>query len=138
MAKIRQLNRLCSVGPTSAWVLTREFFGWRNFKNRRQLGALAGFTPTPYHSGEMMREQGISKAGNRHVRAIGVELAWAWLRYQPNSGLSKWFEQRFANGGTRARKVGIVALARRLLIALWRFLEFGVVPDGARLKAVAL
>ena len=135
VAKIKMLRQLRAVGPISSWVLVQEFFGWRKFKNGREVGSLAGLTPTPYGSGDMCREQGISKAGNRHVRAIAVELAWTWRRLQPDSQLSRWYEQRFANGGTRARKVGIVALARRLLIALWRFLETGALPDGAQLKA---
>lgn len=133
--QMKQLIRLRGVGPASASVLVRELFGWRKFRNRRQLGSLTGYTPTPYNSGSSEREQGISKAGIRHVRSIGVELAWSWLRHQPGSPLTEWFERRFANGGKRARKVGIVAVARRLLIALWKFLEAGVLPDGAALKA---
>jgi transposase len=111
-----------------------EFFGWRRFRNRKEVGAAAGLTPTPYQSGDGRREQGISKAGSRHIRVIAIETAWGWLRYQPRSRLSRWYQARFGRGGTRARKVGIVALARKLLIELWRFLEFGVVPEGARLK----
>lgn len=134
-AKAKQLTALCAIGWNSGWVLSKEFFGWRRFKNGREVGALAGLTPTPYQSGTSNQEQGISKAGNRHVRAVAVELAWAWLRFQPDSALSRWYVRRFADGGTRARKVGIVALARRLLIALWRFLETGAIPEGAKLKA---
>ena len=133
--RIRQLTSLRGVGLGSSTVLVREFFDWRRFKNGKQVGALAGLAPTPYQSGESSREQGISKAGNRHVRGIAVQLGWAWLRYQPKSRLSCWYEERFARGGPRARKVGIVALARKLLVALWRFLEWGVVPAGAELKA---
>src|SRR5438093_2062795 len=132
--KVRQLLRLRAVGPTGAWVYVNEFFGWRRFRNRKEVGAAAGLTPTPYQSGDERREQGISKAGSRHIRAVAIEMAWGWLRYQPRSRLSQWYQARFGRGGTRARKVGIVALARKLLIALWRFLEFGVVPEGARLK----
>jgi transposase len=132
--KVRQLLRLRAIGPTSAWVYVNEFFGWRQFRNRKEVGAAAGLTPTPYQSGDGHREQGISKAGSRHIRAVAVEVAWSWLRYQPHSRLSRWYQARFAPGGTRARRVGIVALARKVLIALWRFLEFGVVPEGARLK----
>jgi len=135
LEKVRQLALLRGIGVNGSWVLVREFFGWRNFKNRREVGSLAGLTPTPYQSGETRREQGISKAGNRHVRGIVIELAWSWLRHQPDSKLSRWFEERFAGAGSRARKVGIVALARRLLIDLWRFLEAGVIPEGAQLKA---
>lgn len=134
--KIRQLEQLRAIGRQGAWVLVREFFGWRKFKNRREVGALAGLTPTPYQSGDSHQEQGISKAGNRHVRAVAVELAWAWLRYQPQSRLTQWYQQRFEQGGPRARKVGIVAVARRLLIELWRYLETGVLPEGAELKPV--
>jgi len=133
--KIRQLATLRAIGRQGSWILVREFFGWRKFQNRRQVGALAGLTPTPYQSGDSHREQGISKAGNRHVRGVAIELAWAWLRYQPHSRLTRWYQQRFASGGPRARKVGIVAVARRLLIDLWRFLETGVLPEGAELKA---
>jgi transposase len=134
LAKVRQLLRLRAVGPGSAWVYVNEFFGWRRFRNRKEVGAAAGLTPTPYQSGDGHREQGISKAGNRHIRAVAIETAWGWLRYQPRSRLSCWYQARFGRGGTRARKVGIVALARKLLIELWRFLELGVVPEGARLK----
>ena len=103
------------------------------------LGAGTGLgAPTPYDSGNRLREQGISKAGNRRVRALAIEIAWAWLRYQPQSKLSRWFLERFAGGGSRMRRIGIVALARRLLIDLWRFLEYGVVPEGAQVKALAV
>src|SRR5438132_500334 len=95
---------------------------------------LAGFTPPPYQSGESAREQGITKAGNRHVRWMTTELAWSWLRFQPDSALSVWFRERFGSGGKRLRRIGIVAVARKLLIALWRFLETGVLPAGAVLK----
>jgi transposase len=133
--KVRRLIKLRAVGPNGAWVLVEEFFGWRKFRNRRELGALAGLAPTPYQSGDMSQEQGVSKAGNRYVRGVIVELAWAWLRYQPRSKLARWYNRRFGSGNTRIRKVGIVALARRLLIDLWRYVEFGVLPEGARLKA---
>ena len=104
---------------------------------------MRGLTGTPYDSGSSKRDQGISKAGNRRVRTMMVEIAWLWLRYQPNSKLSRcssctsnhWFRERFAGGGARMRRVGIVALARRLLVALWRYLEDGVLPEGAELKA---
>ena len=129
--KVRQLMQLKGIGINGAWLLVLEFFGWRAFKNRREVGGLAGFTPTPYQSGERAREQGMTKAGNRHVRWMTTELAWSWLRFQPDSALSVWFRARFGGGGTRLRRIGIVAVARKLLIALWRFLETGVVPDGA-------
>ena len=108
-------------------------FGWRHFHNRRQVGAIVGLTPTPFQSGNSRREQGIRKAGNVPVRRMMVELAWGWLRWQPESALSGWYERRFAHNGARARKVGIVALARKLLVALWRYLERGEIPAGARL-----
>jgi transposase len=135
--KIKQLSTLRGIGGGSSWTFVREFFGWREFKNRRQVGGLSGLTPTPFQSGETNREQGIIKAGNRHVRANAVELAWSWVRYQPKSKLTLWFMERFADAGSRARKVGIVALARRLLVDLWRFLEYGVLPEGAVLKTQA-
>jgi transposase len=130
--QVRQLLRLRGIGPNSAWLFVMEFFGWRDFRNRREVGALAGLTSTPYLSGEETQEQGISKAGNRPVRSIAIEIAWAWLRFQPQSELSRWYQDRFAHGGKRLRKIGIVALARKLLIALWRYLETGVLPEGAQ------
>jgi len=133
--KVRQLMQLKGIGINGAWLLVMEFFGWRAFKNRREVGGLAGFTPTPYQSGESAREQGITKSGNRHVRWMTTELAWSWLRFQPDSALSVWFRARFGGGGKRLRRIGIVAVARKLLIALWRFLETGVLPEGAILKA---
>jgi transposase len=137
MAQVTQLMRLPGIGPVSSWTFVMEFFGWRRFRNRREVAALAGLTPTPYDSGNRLREQGISKAGNRRVRTLAIEIAWAWLRYQPQSKLSRWFLERFAGGGSRMRRIGIVALARRLLIDLWRFLEYGVVPEGARVRPLA-
>jgi transposase len=137
LGKIEQLKKLQGVGLESSSVIVRELFGWRKFRNRREVGSLIGLTPTPYDSGESRREQGISKAGNRHVRAVAVELAWSWLRYQPGSKISLWFTQRFSGSGKRGRKVGIVALARRLMIDLWKYLEWGVIPEGAKLKGTA-
>src|SRR5215472_12798292 len=128
---VRLLLKLKGIGENAAWLLVREFFGWRGIRNRRALASLAGLTPTPYDSGESRREQGISKAGNRRVRWMMIELAWGWLRYQPDSELSRWYQRRFAAGNTRLRKVGIVALARKLLVALWKYLETGEVPAGA-------
>jgi transposase len=106
-------------------------------RNRRQVGALTGLTGTPYRSGTLVHEQGISRAGNAQIRAIAIELAWCWLQYQPESALAQWYRRRWAAGGATAHKIGIVAVARRLLIALWRYVETGVVPDGAQLKATA-
>ena len=133
--RVVQLMGLRAIGPNCAWLLVMEFFAWREFRNRRQLGACAGLTGTPYDSGASKRDQGISKAGNRRVRTMMIEIAWLWLRYQPNSKLSRWFRERFAGGGARMRRVGIVALARRLLVALWRYVEDGMLPEGAELKA---
>jgi len=136
MDMIQQMRSLKGVGWQSSWVLIMEFFSWRQFKNGKQVGACAGLTPTPYDSGDSTREQGISKAGNKRIRKLMVELAWLWLRYQPHSALTQWFEQRFGSGGKRMRRIGIVALARKLLVALWRYLEHGVLPEGAVLKVV--
>lgn len=132
--QIRRLLRLKGIGVNSAWVYVMEFFAWRAFGNRRELGRLAGLAPTPYASGESSRECGISKAGNRQVRSMAVEIAWSWLRNQPQSELSRWYRRRFANGGSRVRRIGIVALARKLLIALWRHVEEDILPEGAELK----
>jgi transposase len=134
-AKVRQLLQLRSIGRQTSWMLGMEFFNWRGFENTKQVGACAGLTPTAYDSGESQREQGISKAGNKRIRKVMVELAWLWLRYQPASQLSRWYQERFAQGGKRMRRIGIVALARKLLVALWRYLEHGVIPEGAVLKA---
>ena len=135
MAKARRLYQLRAIGEAGAWILDAECFGWRDFSNRREVGGCAGLVPTPYRSGSIDHEQGISKAGNRRVRSLMVELAWGWLRYQPNSRLARWYETRFGHGSKSLRKVGIVALARKLLVALWRYVEHGIVPEGALLKA---
>jgi transposase len=132
---VRQLVCLRGIGIGSAWLYVMEFFSWREFRNHRQVGALAGLTPTPYQSGDEDRERGISKAGNRHVRSMAIQIAWSWLRYQPDSKLSRWYQERFGAGSRRLRKIGIVALARKLLVDLWRFLGTGVIPEGAELKA---
>jgi len=132
--KVRQLLRLKGIGLNSAWVNTMEFFAWRDFHNGKEVGGLAGLVPTPYQSGASSRERGMSKAGNRHVRALAIEIAWGWLRYQPESELSHWYQRRFGDGSSRVRRIGIVALARKLLIALWRYLETGLIPQGAVLK----
>ena len=134
--QVRRLRRLAGI-DRSAWTLSTEAFGWRQFRNGREIGALLGLTPTPYDSGESHRDQGISRAGHRRLRALSIQLAWSWLRHQPTSALSRWYRRRFADGGARMRRIGIVALARKLMIALWRYAETGVVPDGAQLKAAA-
>jgi transposase len=133
--QIRRLMRVRAIGPATATVLVLEFFDWRQFRNRRQVAGLAGLTPTPFQSGGSAHEQGMSKAGNRHVRWIAIELAWGWLHWQPQSALSRWYRQKFGEGGPARRRVGIVALARKLLIALWRYLETEEMPAGAVLKA---
>ncbi|MBW1838121.1 MAG: IS110 family transposase [Deltaproteobacteria bacterium] len=134
--KVFGLQNLKGIGPVSSWVLVYEYFGWRDFKNVKQVGGASGLTPTPYDSGGSEKEQGISKAGNRRVRSVMIEVAWYWVRYQPQSSLSRWFMERFGLGGKRMRKIGIVALARKLLVALWKYLEKGLVPEGAILKSL--
>jgi transposase len=131
----RQLESLKSLGPKFSRVLAAEVFAWREFANGKQVGGMSGLTPTPSQSGDTYREQGISKAGNWRVRWVMIELAWLWLRWQPDSELSRWYRRRFAGGSRRMRRIGIVALARKLLIALWRYVEFGELPAGAVLKA---
>jgi transposase len=129
---MRRLLELRGIGLNGAWLLVHELFGWRRFDNRKQLGGCAGLTPTPYQSGALQREQGISKAGNRRLRRLLVELAWCWLQWQPDSELSRWYDRRFAAGNARTRKIGSVALARKLLIALWRHLEKDEAPPGSK------
>jgi len=133
--KVRSLLALWGMGFNGAWLLVYELFAWRHFDNRKQVGGCVGLTPTPYQSGDSHREQGISKAGNRRLRRLMVELAWCWLRWQPDSELSRWYQSRFGVGNGRSRKIGIVALARKLLIALWKYLEHGELPVGARLSS---
>src|SRR6185295_18086012 len=137
VAKVKRLQQLAGIGTTSSWVFVMELFGWRQFQNRREVAGAVGITPTPYNSGNSVREQGISKSGNHRARTMAVEIAWSWLRLQPDSKLSQWYKDRFAGGGPRMRRVGIVAMARKLVIDLWRFVEFGKVPEGAQLKAQA-
>jgi transposase len=134
--RIAQLMQLKAVGRVGALRLVLELY-WRDFDNRRQVGACVGLAPQPYDSGQSRVDQGISKQGNRRVRALLIEMAWMWLRYQPHSALAQWFTQRTQGSGPnkRARRIAIVAVARRLAIALWRYLEHGVVPNGAALKA---
>ncbi len=125
-----QLVRLKGVATTSASVLLDEGLVWRAFRNRREIGGFLGFAPTPYDSGESEREQGISRAGNARLQSVSIQLAWNWVRWQPDSALTQWYRARFGTG-KRARRIGIVALARKLVIALWRYLATGVVPAGA-------
>jgi transposase len=128
------LTRLKAIGPQIGAVLYHEGL-YRNFANRREVAAYAGLVPTPWRSGTIDREQGISKAGNRRLRHIMIELAWLWVRHQPDSALSRWFRARVGEERGRVRRIAIVALARRLLIALWRYVTRGEMPEGAALKA---
>jgi transposase len=127
------LTYLRGIGERSAWPLIYEFL-WRDFGNRREVASAAGLVGTPYDSGGSVREQGISKAGNKRIRRLSVELGWYWLRYQPESAITVWFNKRFGQGGKRMRRIGIIGVARRLLIALWKYVKFGQVPEGAQLK----
>ena len=129
-----RLVQLKGVAATSATVLLDEGLVWRAFRNRRQIGGLLGFNPVPYASGDVVRDQGISHAGNPRLQSISIQLAWNWVRWQPQSALSQWYRLRFGDG-KRARRIGIVAVARRLVIALWRYVTTGLVPSGAILKA---
>jgi transposase len=137
LEKVQRLRQLMGIGLGSSWIFVMELFGWRQFQNRRELAAAVGLAPTPYQSGDSAREQGISRSGNRRIRKLLIEIAWAWLRFQPGSKLSGWYNQRFAKGSKRMRRIGIVALARKLVIDLWRYLETGILPEGAQRKASA-
>jgi transposase len=128
-----RLHQLRGIRVGSALTLAKEIFV-RDLTNRRQVGALSGLVAVPYQSGEAARDQGISRAGVKAVRRVIVELGWVWVQWQPDSALTQWFQRRFATGGPRARRIGIVALARKLLIALWRYSEQGIVPAGAVLR----
>jgi transposase len=128
------LPQLRSLGEESVAVLAFEGF-YRSFDNRRQIGAYAGLAPTPWQSGQMVREQGIAKAGNPRLRKAVLQLAWLWRRHQPGSALSRWFNQRVGQEKGRVRRIAIVAMARKLLVALWRYVTQGIIPEGAVLKA---
>jgi transposase len=130
----RALCELRGVAESSAALYSAELFGTRTFQNGRQLGALTGLVPVPYRSDQRVADHGISKAGRGELRRISIQLAWCWLRWQPDSALTQWFRHRFAAAGLRSRRIGIVAVARKLVLALWRYVEQGVIPDGARLK----
>lgn len=136
-AVARQLCQLRAVAETSAAVFSAELFGTRTFANGRQLGALTGLVPVPYRSDQRVQDQGISKAGRSELRRVAIQVAWGWVRWQPDSALTQWFQRRFADAGGRSRRIGIVAVARKLVIALWRFVAHGVVPEGAVLKSDA-
>jgi transposase len=130
----QRLARVRGVAARGATVLADELFG-RGLRNRREVGALSGLVSAPYRSGTIQRDQGLVRSGVPAVRRIAIELAWAWLRYQPTSALAQWYRRRFGGGGAVTRRIGIVALARRVLIALWRYHETGIMPEGALLKA---
>jgi transposase len=134
-AKVTLLSKLGGIGTELATVLVREAL-YRSFANRREVAAYAGLTPSPYASGDKQRDQGISKAGNPLLRKSMIELAWLWLRYQPDSKLARWFVDRVGVIRGRIRKITAVALARKLLVALWKYVTTGLVPEGARLKTV--
>ncbi len=136
VAMMQRLVELRGLGTQGGRVLVMELFGWRDFHNRREVGGVMGLTPTPYQSGDSCHEQGISKAGNVWVRRVAIQIAWGWLHWQPSSELSQWFTRRFATGGRRQRRVGIVALARKLMIALWRYAHGAELPTGAILGKV--
>jgi transposase len=131
--RTQRLQQLRGIRARSAAVLATELFA-RDLRNRREVGALSGLVPVPYQSGDAGHDQGISRAGLRHVRRIAVEVAWAWVRWQPGSALTRWYQARFGQSGGRLRRIGIVALARKLLIALWRYSEHGIVPAGAAVR----
>ena len=135
--RLVQLMRLKAIGAVGAQRLLLELF-WRQFDNRREVGACVGLVPQPYDSGESRVDQGISKAGNRRVRALLIEMAWMWLRWQPQSELAQWFAQRTRGTGSnkRSKRIAIVAVARRLAILLWRYLKHGVLPQGVEFKPV--
>lgn len=128
------LTKLRGIGPTSAHLLAGEVFH-RDFANRRQVAAYLGLEPSPWQSGQVDQDQGISKAGNRRARRVAIELAWLWLQHQPDSGLSRWFKDRVGAARGRVRRIMLVALARKLIVALWRYLASGVVPEGASMRA---
>ncbi|WP_117196426.1 IS110 family RNA-guided transposase [Rhizobium terrae] len=135
--KVHRIATLKGIGRLSAILLVSEVFH-RQFANRKCLASFLGLAPSPYASGAVKHDQGISKAGNRFARRLLVELAWCWLRYQPASALSQWYRSTFGAGSGRSRKIGIIALARKLAVAIWHFVEDGLVPQGASLKEEAL
>lgn len=135
-SKVNHLIDLKSLGPVGGETMVNEVF-WRDFQNRRQVGGYFGLVGTPFDSGQSSREQGISKSGNARARTLAIELSWLWLRHQPDSALSRWFKQRVGDQKGRVRRIAIVALARKLMVALWRYLTTGLVPDGAIVRSAA-
>lgn len=132
--QVRRLVKIRGIAMKSAWVFVMEWFSWRNFNNRREIGGLSGLVDAPHQSASSSKGLGMEKAGNERVRTMAVEIAWNWLRYQPDSKITRWFEERYADAGPKARKRGIGGVARKLLIALWRYLEYDEVPEGAVLS----
>jgi transposase len=128
------LTALSGIGAEAAWTLGTEVFGWREFNNRKEVGAATGLTGSPYTSGADDREQGISKTGNKVVRSMLVEISWLWLRYQPSSKITGWFSHKTRGEKSRGRRVAIVGVARKIAIALWHWVEHGVMPEGGRLS----
>jgi transposase len=131
---LRRLVQLKGVAATGATSLLEEGLVWRAFHNRREVGGYLGFRPMPFRSGQLARDQGIDRAGNMRLRGLALQLAWSWVRWQPTSALTQWFQTNFGGRGKRARRIGIVAVARKLLIALWRCATTGAVPTGAIVK----
>lgn len=132
-AKVVQLAQLKAIGPVGGQGLVNEVF-YRDFDNRRQVGSYIGLAGTPFNSGDRERDQGISKAGNHRARKLAIELAWLWIRHQPDSDLTRWFHKRVGDTRGRVRRIAIVAVARKLMVALWRYLQTGVIPTGAVLR----
>ncbi len=132
-AKVVQLAQLKAIGPVGGQGLVNEVF-YRDFDNRRQVGSYIGLAGTPFNSGDSERDQGISKAGNHRARKLAIELAWLWIRHQPDSDLTRWFHKRVGDAKGRVRRIAIVAVARKLMVALWRYLQTGVIPTGAVLR----
>lgn len=135
MEQVRRFMLLCGLGIEASWLFAVELFSWRNFNNRKEVGGFLGLCSMPFDSGDSKRDQGISKAGPRRIRAMANQISWLWMRHQPASKQTQWFNERFAGGGKRMRKVGIVGVSRRLMIELWHYIEHGVVPEGAKMKA---
>lgn len=134
LEQVRRMIELRGIAMKSAWVFVMEWFSWRDFNNGREIGGLSGLVDAPQQSGSSARGLGMEKAGNERVRTMAVEIAWNWLRYQPDSKITRWFENRYADAGPAARKRGIGGVARKLLIAFWRYLEYGEIPEGAVLS----
>lgn len=134
LEQVRQMIQLRGLALKSAWLFAMEWYSWRDFQNRREIGGLSGLIDAPDNSASNSRSQGMEKAGNERVRTIAIEVAWNWIRLQPESKITRWFEERYTDAGPKARKCGIGGVPRRLLIALWRHLEFGEIPEDSVLN----